>query len=212
MKRSRFPLAQRGFSLMELLVVVAIMGFLIAVALTGTSSNRQSLALRNDVAEMVSLIQMTREEAVAHNTTSWLLVQNDPSDPSNFARRVISVYQSQDANGNPIWVEARRPLSLYTGVYFDAVATASTESTGPVAVQFNPTTMKDGTGTKWLAYQFQPNGTCLQAGAALVLAAGTVSPTATLTVTNPKLREGLVIQRLGSVILFQDPAQIVASL
>ncbi len=200
---------------MELLVVIGIMGFLVAVSLSGTSSNRQALALRNDVAEMVSIIQMTREEAIAHNTTAWLLVHNDKSDPANYARRVVSIYQSQDANGNTVWVQPRRPFSLYNGIFFDAANSANYNATAaPVTQNFNPATMKVGTGTSWLVYVFDANGTCEQAGGALVLMSGVqASPaSATITIPNTKLRAGFVIQRLGSVILFQDPSQISASL
>jgi len=201
--------ASRGFTLIELLVVVAVMAILLAVSLSGGKSGRQAMALKSSSADLISLVEMTRQSALTHNTTAQLMVCIDPSQPGQYLRQVISVYQDQDANGNTVWVRNSSDLVLRDNVFFDTdcLTKPSTASILPTQAYFNTTTMNPGSGALWAVYSFSSNGTCTQGGAALVLTSGVMNGSS-LQTPNTTLVDGFMIQRLGSVISFQSPTQI----
>ena len=58
---------RRGFTLMELLTVIAIIGLIVAVAVPSWLSLRRRMAVRSAAAEIRSLFQLTRSRAVARS-------------------------------------------------------------------------------------------------------------------------------------------------
>lgn len=210
----------RAFSLIEMIVVMSIISTLSVIGVLSVKSNTDTRNLQAAVYELSTLMGATRDMAVTHNTTAYLLVNNDPSDTLNYRRYAVAVYQSVDANGNTVWLMDRKGLYLPQGVYFDNDAAESVSqnvSAGnssvalPETMQFDMATMTKDAGTTWLAYEFSSNGTCLQAGSGVVLAVGTIS-NASLHVSKAGMRDGFVLQRLGSVVFFQNPSQILSML
>jgi prepilin-type N-terminal cleavage/methylation domain-containing protein len=211
---------KRAFSLIEMIVVMAIISTLSVIGVLSVKSNTDTRNLQAAVYELSTLMGATRDMALTHNTTAYLLVNNDPSDTLKYRRYAVAVYQSVDANGNTVWLMDRKGLYLPQGVYFDndavqgvsqSVAGADAAAALPEMVQFDPINMIKDAGTNWLAYEFSSNGTCLQAGSGVILAIGTIS-NANLQVGKGGMRDGFVLQRLGSVVFFQNASQILSML
>jgi len=211
---------KQAFSLIEMVVVMAIISALSVVGILSVKSNTDSRNLQASVYELSTFMEAAREMALTHNCTSYLLVNNDTSDSLKYRRYVIAVYQSTDTNGNTVWLMDRKGLYLPQGIYFDDDAVTSLSqnlSAGgttvqlPADIQFDPGTMTKDTGANWLAYEFSSNGTCAQAGTGVILALGVMN-NATLHVLKQGMRDGFVLQRLGTVVFFQNTSQILSML
>ena len=69
MPRSLRPVSQRGFTMIELLVVVAFIGILAAVGYPYFESYLQNASLKGGAQELAAIINNARELAIARNTT-----------------------------------------------------------------------------------------------------------------------------------------------
>lgn len=74
---------RRGFSLMELLAVMAIMGTLATVAVTGYFSAVRSMARRRAVSNLMAALTMARQRACIDGTRTSLVCYNVKSDASS---------------------------------------------------------------------------------------------------------------------------------
>lgn len=71
--------AARGFSLIELMIVVAIMGTLLSLALPSFSVYLRNVKLRSATEMFIAGLQLARSEAVRMNTSvEFLVTANDP--------------------------------------------------------------------------------------------------------------------------------------
>ncbi len=76
------PKFQSGFSLMELMVVIAIIGILSGIALPNFLSMRADSMLRGAVRELVGNIQKTRMNSIKNNET-WAIQFNPGNIPGS---------------------------------------------------------------------------------------------------------------------------------
>jgi type IV fimbrial biogenesis protein FimT len=72
---------QRGFSILEAIVAVTVMGLLVAVTLPSASAWMRNLRLRNVADGLQAGLQQARNEAVRRNTpvSLWLVSTSDPA-------------------------------------------------------------------------------------------------------------------------------------
>lgn len=97
-KRSR----QRGFSILNLVIVVSVVGVLSAIALPSVSSTLQLHRLDTSASIMASKLSEARMQAIKRNRQVWLLV-----DPANQTMRL----QTTDNSGSTINLGAAETLS-----------------------------------------------------------------------------------------------------
>jgi type IV fimbrial biogenesis protein FimT len=76
---------QNGFSLIELIVTVAILGMLLALGLPSFSLYLANAKLRSSAEVFMSGLQTTRNEAVKRNTTVELVLTDDDVEEANAA-------------------------------------------------------------------------------------------------------------------------------
>jgi len=67
----------KGFTMIELLVVLVLMGLLASVAITTVGSGNQQRELRNEVNRLHAVLRMASEEAVFSNVEIGALIDND---------------------------------------------------------------------------------------------------------------------------------------
>jgi len=84
----------RGFSLVELLVVITIIGILTALTAPSIVSAMKSNAMNSTTAQVAGLIEQARETAVSQNTYVW--VAFSPQDSNNTDTLSVAVIESKD--------------------------------------------------------------------------------------------------------------------
>jgi prepilin-type N-terminal cleavage/methylation domain-containing protein len=213
---------KQAFTLLELMVVMSIISVLSVIGVLSIKGNTDNRNLQAAVYELSALMGTAHDMALTYNTTAYLLINKNSADKDKYLRYAIIVYQNEsvDSSGTVTqsYVMGRKGLYLPQGIYFDTDTMDSLNAkmqpgTSDMLVDYdvaNPTALQEG-GSQWLAYKFSPGGTCSQAGTSLVLASGNVG-NSVLNVGNSQMRDGFVVQRLGSVVFFQNLQQILSSL
>ncbi|PAW77479.1 MAG: hypothetical protein B9S32_10800 [Verrucomicrobia bacterium Tous-C9LFEB] len=68
--------ARKGFSLVELLVVMAVMGMVATLSITGFNSIVQAHTVSRGVYDVASLLELARSQAIARQTYVWVGFQS----------------------------------------------------------------------------------------------------------------------------------------
>ena len=102
---------QRGFTLVELLIVIAIMGILLSIAVPNFSTMQKKAAIEQEVTTIYSNLMTVRLEALYSKTGRTVGIVGDK----------LSIYSSQDTTVPPISViTLRYPVSSANLVQFDS--------------------------------------------------------------------------------------------
>lgn len=86
---------QSGFSLTELLVVIALMGFLAAASVPAMSALNGSGKLNQTVSEVAGILEQARQYAIAQNTYVWVAFYED-SNAAGGNAITVAVLASKD--------------------------------------------------------------------------------------------------------------------
>lgn len=90
---------QLGFSLTELLVVIALMGFLAAASVPAMSALNGSGRINQTVSEVAGLLEQSRQYAIAQNTYVWVAFFED-TNATGIRTVTVAVMASKDGT-NP---------------------------------------------------------------------------------------------------------------
>lgn len=109
-----------GFSLIEMLVVVMIIGILVGLVVPAVNGIGRSSALSTGGNTVVDLVNYAREEAMTKNTMTALVVLGDQGSQGvqvdNNDYRALSVLEYDPVAG---WSQIREWETLPTGIVFD---------------------------------------------------------------------------------------------
>ena len=132
------PFLRRGFALIELITVLAILSLLIATALGGYFAWNQTSALRGATDLTLSSLNRARQFAITHRVETHFKCEN--VYPSNFAPTATLYVYTNSPLGEPVYITL--PQALPKGATLDAP----------------PQYMDHGTGFSVALVSFFPSG------------------------------------------------------
>lgn len=153
---SSSPARRQAFSLVELLVVIAVLGALMAVAIPAINSFRQSGGVRQSVGMLTDLATLARQNAVSRNKPTALVITRTPGPEV----RLVAGIAAMDDNRN--WSLLERWNVLPDDVVLESVSALTTLPGNSPA----PTVPVRGTPLgAFEAFFFYPDGRMLASNA-----------------------------------------------
>lgn len=215
----RPPGPARGFTLMELLIVVALVSMLSVVFISVLGGGGKSVALEAGQSTLVQLVTAARTRALASNATVRLLVRNR-TDAEDY-RRLIVVVQSE-ASGWRAVDSHQLPANIYvlphrsrvpSGMYVVAAdwrTADNSEVLGSSSLNRAPVTFDYDAGPEtWEYLGFTANGTMETGPGSLIVAVGRPATPAEaggspIILTDPASARGIQISTYGLPRLIND--------
>ncbi len=217
-RRRQFGASDKGFSLIEMLIVIAIMSILLTVGAIGISGITSGKSVASAVASTEAVFEQARSLAVSKGTTARVMVSvNDPADSGNYLKRIVVVYNELNADGTASsnWTLSDRGLVLPDQVFFSKTFSVKNQQSGSGALpefdlQVGGSVKKPFAG-KYMYYEFNAEGICTTSGASFIVGTGARG----LTDANPRSTSGskrdfggFVVWRNGRTSLFRGPDQM----
>jgi Tfp pilus assembly protein FimT len=214
----------KAYTLVELLVVMGVLLIGFSAVFIGTSSG-DGAKLSSAQRTLSGLVKAARGQAILKNAKVRLIIHDDDNinEIDKYRRLLGIVYFGTDSNGNAGWIATDKGTYLPKGIYFDS-ATSDTESgtnwTTASTMQINYPRLSpqtDGSGTNFLFYEFNGNGTSANSNAYLIFRAGKVVPGSSNTTTldlptateqKSRIRSGLIFRQVGTATLVDNPDDI----
>jgi len=188
----------RAFSLIELLTVVAIIGILSSLAVTGFNSVTRGSGARGAADVAASLALSARLEALSLGYGSLLVIDNGPNHEQALQRMAVFRYTDET---NVIMVG--KPIALARGVYF-----LPDYSKGMGQTNLN---LPGSSATPVYYYKFDGSGHLeATSDSRLVFSANAMDSSGNLQ--NPESlvvgRRGILLRNNGRPAFFQTPEQM----
>jgi type IV fimbrial biogenesis protein FimT len=116
-------LTSRGFSVLEVMVVVAIIGILLSVGLPSFFTYTQNMQIRSAAEQITAGLQIAKNEAIRRNSQAELALSNNTgwtiTEVTSTGNR--NVLQSRDANEGSVNVTAAYTPAGSTTVTFNGM-------------------------------------------------------------------------------------------
>lgn len=223
---------RRGFTLLEILVVIGLIAALCLVLVGGLGDGGKAAALQSAQATMANLIAAARTKASASGNAVRLLVNVDPAgagEPSRFLRYAIIQTQASGVWESAPTVEIYLPEGIYVvpgnfsvipaGLFPTGAATPWTKTDGsPLrstalrANQLLSLAVNGSLAEQWVSIGFASTGTTVQSGD-IILATGHRRPPGSyaegdspVELENPETVRGLSLSSYGLPALINDRA------
>ncbi len=152
-----YSASARGFSLMELLVVVGIMAILAAVAIPAMTSNNNAANLTSAAQRLADEMRLAQQTATTRNLPVEVRFYLLP-DPTNTSAKIYRGFQSFLVNDDSTYQPLTKASFLPTGITTNTSAAYSTLITEftPLTSTFSVPTA--GTTYQYVAFQFRSDG------------------------------------------------------
>ena len=118
-----FPTRRRAFSLIELIVVIAVLVSLLALVVPAVSGFGRSSALTRGGNLVTNLASLARQEAMTRNTMTALVLLRDQGSDADYRAFTVATYEPGLG-----WRQTTAWETLPTGVVVDRNIESSTDS------------------------------------------------------------------------------------
>jgi prepilin-type N-terminal cleavage/methylation domain-containing protein len=203
------PYSRRGFTLIEILVVVAIISILLTAGITSLGNLSAGKGTSAAVAACESIFAEARNIAISKGCRARVLIDMNNPGNENYLRRVVVVHEQIAANGTPVantWVMPSRGYVMPQGTFFSQIS-----SIGQAAASFTNPELKAAFHGNYAYYEFNAEGIAAAPGAMFVVGTGVRAPGAAnprTTASSASDFGGFSIFRNGTTGLIRNPSQI----
>lgn len=126
-------LPQRGFSLVELMVGLAVFALLLFVAMPGYSAWIQNTKIRNTADSLASGLQLARAEALRRNTSVQFVIGPN-SDWTVAVVNPASTVQTRPTGQGSLGVTVTRTPAAATTITFNSLGRIATNADGSASI------------------------------------------------------------------------------
>jgi prepilin-type N-terminal cleavage/methylation domain-containing protein len=215
--REIFQTSKKGFSLVELLAVMAIIAILLSLASVGISKIGKGQGVTAGLAIGEGLLAQTRSLAMNQNTRARLIIHGDLNDADpiqreRYRRMMMVVYKESDDEGREQqdWTRAGSPTFLPPGVYFSPEFSRADMRIGGVLPQERHQLTSLASDVRQCHfYEFNGQGICTTPGAGFVIVNGSRPNNVQQPILGGK-RDlgGFVVLKNGSTTMIRDIEQL----
>ena len=198
-----------SFTLIELVVVCGLIIILVSVIGIDLSNRRVDLRIKAGQQLVSSMLMATRNQAILKHTNARLIIHYNPSVPDKYLRQMGIIYEETPDSDR--WRSLNAGSSLPSGVYFNTEISSWTEAQLMDLDFPHARFQEEGSGEKWIYFEFTSTGLFKEPGAHFVIGAGILNP------LGPKGKEieynnhtlgGIIIWKFGGVSFFTGTDEI----
>lgn len=163
-----------SFTLIELVVACGLILILVSVLGFDFSNRREDLRIKSGQQLAGSLLLSARNQAVLKQANARLIIHNNPGEPEKYLRQMGIIYEEKIHSGR--WKSLNGGSLLPPGVYFNTEISSWTDAQ-IMMVEFPRARFQiEGSGEKWIYYEFTSSGVFNEPGAQFVVGAGVLHP------------------------------------
>lgn len=142
-KHAAVPLPERGFTLIEVIVVVALIAILMSMAVPSLATFQRNSELRATASGFLAAVQSARAEAMKRGVDTYMVPvtnKNDDNNGNNWANGWL-IYadndRSQSLTGNDVVIMQTGPIAVKTKVTSNATDASEFAGGAGKFIRFN---------------------------------------------------------------------------